>query len=234
VGSLIILRHGESEWNAQNRFTGWADVSLTERGIAEAKESARRIKAAGITIDIVYTSVLTRCLQSVYYVLLELDRLWIPVEKSWRLNERHYGALQGLNKKESEEIFGAPQIMKWRRGFFDRPPLLDPTDARNPSGDPRYASVPPPLLPRAESLSDTLDRVTRVWEQEIAVNLRQGKNVLVLSHGNTLRALRKNLEGLDEQRVADLSIPTGVPFMYAEPLEPAPAQGTYLNFRNGN
>jgi 2,3-bisphosphoglycerate-dependent phosphoglycerate mutase len=214
VGTLVLLRHGQSTWNLENLFTGWHDVPLSEQGVGEAREAGRLMKEAGLMPEIVHTSVLVRSIQTTDIALAEMDRTWIPVRRSWRLNERHYGALQGLNKKETAERFGADKVKLWRRSYDVRPPDLEPDDERHPSHDPRYAALPPELLPSAECLKDVVNRMLPYWYDAIVPDLLRHPCVLVSAHGNSLRALVKHLDGLSEQEVVDLDIPTGVPRVY--------------------
>ena len=208
-GSLVLLRHGQSTWNLENLFTGWHDVPLSEQGEAEAKESGRLMREEGLLPDVVHTSVLVRAIQTAEVALAELDRTWIPVRRSWRLNER-----QGLNKKQTSERFGEDKVKLWRRSYDVRPPDLEPGDERHPSRDPRYASLPPELLPSAECLKDVVERMLPYWYDAIVPDLLAYRCVLVSAHGNSLRALVKHLDGLTEQQVVDLDIPTGVPRVY--------------------
>jgi len=214
VGTLVLLRHGQSTWNLENLFTGWHDVPLSDQGVVEAKEAGRLIKEAGLAPDVVHTSVLVRSIQTTDLALAELGRTWIPVRRSWRLNERHYGALQGLNKKETSEKFGADKVKLWRRSYDVRPPDLEPGDERHPSRDARYAELPRELLPSAECLKDVVERMLPYWYDAIVPDLHRFRCVLVSAHGNSLRALVKHLDGLTEQEVVDLDIPTGVPRVY--------------------
>ena len=210
----MLLRHGQSTWNLENLFTGWHDVPLSEQGVGEAREAGRLMKEAGLMPEVVHTSVLVRSIQTTDIALAEMGRTWIPVRRSWRLNERHYGALQGLNKKETAERFGADKVKLWRRSYDVRPPDLEPDDERHPSHDPRYAALPPELLPRAECLKDVVNRMLPYWYDAIVPDLLRHRCVLVSAHGNSLRALVKHLDGLSEQEVVDLDIPTGVPRVY--------------------
>ena len=213
-GSLVLLRHGQSTWNLENLFTGWHDVPLSEQGTAEAKESGRLMREEGLLPDVVHTSVLVRAIQTAEVALAELDRTWIPVRRSWRLNERHYGGLQGLNKKQTSERFGEDKVKLRRRSYDVRPPDLEPGDERHPSRDPRYAGLPPELLPSAECLKDVVERMLPYWYDAIVPDLLAYRCVLVSAHGNSLRALVKHLDGLTERQVVDLDIPTGVPRVY--------------------
>ena len=213
-GTLILLRHGQSTWNLENLFTGWHDVPLTPQGMDEAREAGRLMKRAGLLPEVVHTSLLKRAIQTADIALDEMDMEWIPVRRSWRLNERHYGALQGLNKKETTAKFGAEQVHLWRRSYDVPPPAVEPGDERHPSHDPRYATLPPESLPTTECLKDVLERVLPYWADAIVPDLVAHACVLVAAHGNSLRALVKHLDGLSEQEVVDLDIPTGVPRVY--------------------
>ena len=208
---LVLLRHGESTWNRENRFTGWTDVDLSPAGIEEARAGARQIKAAGLDFDLALTSVLKRAIRTLWLTLDELDRLWLPVEKSWRLNERHYGALQGLNKGEMAAKFGEEQVLVWRRSYDVPPPPLAPDDPRYESKDPRYAGIE---VPRTECLKDTVARVIPYWNSTIAPAVRAGRRVLVAAHGNSLRALVKHLDKIGDAQIVGLNIPTGIPLVY--------------------
>ena len=210
----MLLRHGQSTWNLENLFTGWHDVPLSERGVAEAKEAGRLLTDAALLPDVVHTSVLIRAIQTADVALEEMGRTWIPVRRSWRLNERHYGALQGLNKKETSERYGADQVKLWRRSYEVRPPALEPGDDRHPARDPRYGQLPRELLPSSECLKDVVDRMLPYWYDAIVPDLLAFNCVLISAHGNSLRALVKHLDGLSEQEVVDLDIPTGVPRVY--------------------
>jgi 2,3-bisphosphoglycerate-dependent phosphoglycerate mutase len=211
---LVLLRHGESEWNLANRFTGWTDVALSERGIQEAHRAGRLLRAAGYVFDEAHTSVLKRAIQTLWISMEELDMMWLPVYRSWRLNERHYGALQGLNKKETAQEFGEEQAHHWRRSYDVRPPALALDDERHPRFDPRYAHLEPWELPASESLKDTLDRVLPYWNEAIAPALKRGRRILVSAHGNSLRALVKYLDHIPDDEIPALNIPTGIPLVY--------------------
>ncbi|GMW07984.1 MAG: 2,3-bisphosphoglycerate-dependent phosphoglycerate mutase [Nevskiales bacterium] len=211
-GKLVLCRHGQSTWNLENRFTGWVDVDLTEQGRAEAIEAGRQLTALGLQFDYAFTSVLKRAIRTLWLVLDQMDLMWIPVERSWRLNERHYGALQGLNKAETAAQHGEDQVKIWRRSFDIPPPALAADDQRHPRFDRRYRGAAP--LPATESLKDTLARVLPYWDSSIAPRLRAGENVLVAAHGNSLRALVKMLDGISDSEITELNIPTGIPLLY--------------------
>jgi len=225
---LILLRHGESEWNRSNRFTGWTDVDLSEKGIQEARQAGQRLKKAGYSLDFAFTSLLKRAIKTLHFVLEEMDQLWIPVEKSWRLNERHYGALQGLNKAETAQKFGEEQVRIWRRSYDIRPPALETSDPRYPGFDPRYRGLTPAELPLTESLKDTVDRFLPLWESRIAPEIADGKTVIIAAHGNSLRALCQHLDGLTPEQVLNLEIPTGVPLIYELDSDLKPLSHYYL------
>jgi 2,3-bisphosphoglycerate-dependent phosphoglycerate mutase len=227
-GTLILLRHGQSTWNLENLFTGWHDVPLSERGVSEAIDAGRLIKEAGLAPDVVHTSLLVRAIETADLALAELERTWIPVRRSWRLNERHYGALQGLNKAQTAERYGVDKVKVWRRSYDVRPPDLEPSDERHPSHDTRYASLPPELLPGAECLKDVVERMLPYWYDAIVPDLLEHSCVLVSAHGNSLRALVKHLDRLSEQQVVDLDIPTGVPRVYELSADFKPASWRYL------
>jgi 2,3-bisphosphoglycerate-dependent phosphoglycerate mutase len=211
---LVVLRHGESTWNRENRFTGWTDVDLSEKGREEARAAGRLLKDSGFVFDIAYTSVLKRAIRTCFIALDELDALWIPMERTWRLNERHYGALQGLDKAETAAKHGEAQTKIWRRSYDIPPPPLPDGDPRLPSLDPRYASLAPGEAPRTESLKDTVARFLPFWHETIAPSIRSGRRVLITAHGNSLRALVKYLDGVSDQAIVDLNIPTGIPLLY--------------------
>jgi 2,3-bisphosphoglycerate-dependent phosphoglycerate mutase len=211
---LVLVRHGESEWNLANRFTGWTDVALSERGIQEAHRAGRLLRAAGYIFDEAHTSVLKRAIQTLWIVMEELDVMWLPVYRSWRLNERHYGALQGLNKRETAQEFGEEQVHRWRRGYDVRPPALSLDDERHPRFDPRYVHLRPEELPATESLKDTLERVLPYWHEVIAPALKQQRKILISAHGNSLRALVKYLDNIPDEEIPTLNIPTGFPLVY--------------------
>ena len=211
---VVLLRHGESTWNSENRFTGWTDVDLSEKGRAEALEAGRLLCEAGFVFDIAYTSVLKRAIRTCWMALDELDLLWIPVVRHWRLNERHYGALQGLNKAETAATHGEAQTKIWRRSYDTPPPPLAPDDPRHPSHDPRYATLAPHELPATESLKDTVARFVPYWTGTIGPAIRSGQRVLIAAHGNSLRALVKYLDGISDEEIVELNIPTGIPLVY--------------------
>jgi 2,3-bisphosphoglycerate-dependent phosphoglycerate mutase len=211
---VVLLRHGESTWNKENRFTGWTDVDLSSRGVDEAREAGRLLRADGFVFDQTYTSVLKRAIKTLWIVLEELDQMWLPVTLDWRLNERHYGALQGLNKAETAAQFGDDQVHAWRRGYDTPPPPLAEDDPRHPRHDPRYAALPAATLPRTESLKDTVARFLPYWRDTIAPQVRTGRRVLIAAHGNSLRALVKHLDGVSDADIAGLNIPTGIPLVY--------------------
>ena len=209
--TLILLRHGESTWNKENRFTGWTDVGLTERGVAEARRAGTLLTESGLLPDIAHTSVLLRSILTLQETLEVMERLWIPVRRSWRLNERHYGALQGLNKAETAAEHGEEQVHVWRRSYSVPPPPLDPTDARHPAHDERYSDLAADQLPACESLADVVERMLPYWHDDIVPDLRDGHTPIVSAHGNSLRALVKHLDGIGDEDIPGLNIPTGVP-----------------------
>ena len=210
---LVFIRHGFSEWNAKKLFTGWRDVNLTERGVEEAKSAGQKLKEAGYEFDIAFTSVLTRAIKTCNIVLEESNQLWIPQVKNWRLNERHYGALQGLDKKATAEQYGDEQVHIWRRSYDISPPDLDPQDPNSAHNDRRYAHLPKDIVPNAENLKITLERVLPFWEDQIAPALLSGERVLVVAHGNSLRALAKHIIGISDAEIMDFEIPTGQPLV---------------------
>jgi 2,3-bisphosphoglycerate-dependent phosphoglycerate mutase len=211
---LVLIRHGESDWNRENRFTGWTDVDLSEKGLAEAHEGGRVLKAEGYVFDVAYTSVLKRAIRTLWIVLDEMDLMWIPVFRTWRLNERHYGALQGLNKAETAEKFGEAQVKVWRRSYDVPPPALEPADPRYPGHDPRYQSLTKQELPLTECLKDTVARFLPYWHETVAPAVRRGERVLIAAHGNSLRALVKHLDRLSDDAIVSVNIPTGIPLVY--------------------
>lgn len=214
MAKLVLVRHGESQWNLENRFTGWIDVDITEKGAAEARDAGRRLKAAGIHFDIAYTSVLKRAIRTLWHVQDAMDLMWIPVKNDWRLNERHYGALSGLNKQETAALHGDEQVHIWRRSYDVRPPALSPDDERDSIADPRYHGLSRAQVPLTECLQDTVARVLPAWNDEIAPQLAAGKNVLIAAHGNSLRALVKHLENIADDAIVAVEIPNGVPLVY--------------------
>jgi 2,3-bisphosphoglycerate-dependent phosphoglycerate mutase len=211
---LMLLRHGESDWNRENRFTGWTDVDLSATGMEEARRAGRILLEKGFTFDVAFTSVLKRAIRTLWIVLDVMDLMWIPVYRSWRLNERHYGALQGLNKAETAARHGEQQVKIWRRSYDIRPPALEPTDPRFPGHDPRYAGLSDRELPRTECLKDTVARFLPYWHETIGPAIRSGQRVLIAAHGNSLRALVKHLDGISDNDIVELNIPTGVPLLY--------------------
>ncbi len=225
---LVLLRHGESTWNRENRFTGWTDVGLTERGVREAIEAGRTLRDAGFTFDVAYTSLLKRAIKTLWLALEEMELLWIDVHRSWRLNERHYGALQGLNKAETAAKHGMEQTTLWRRSYDIRPPALTLDDPRFPANDPRYASVEPDALPLTECLKDTVERFLPYWHDAIAPAVRSGRRVLIAAHGNSLRALVKFLDGMSDADTVKLNIPTGIPLVDDLNDDLSPAGRRYL------
>jgi len=225
---VVLLRHGESEWNRENRFTGWVDVDLSEKGRAEARAAGEILKADGYTFDQAYCSVLKRAIRTLWIVLDEMDLMWIPVERSWRLNERHYGALQGLDKGEMAARFGEAQIKIWRRSYAIPPPALEKTDPRFPGNDPRYGSLSPAEVPLTECLKDTVGRFLPYWHGTIAPAIRSGKKVLIAAHGNSIRALVKYLDDVSDEDIVELNIPTGVPLVYELDAGLKPLKHYYL------
>jgi 2,3-bisphosphoglycerate-dependent phosphoglycerate mutase len=225
---LVLLRHGESTWNKENRFTGWTDVDLTDQGRKEAQRAGRLLREAGFAFDIAYTSVLKRAIRTLWTALDELDRLWIPVEHSWRLNERHYGALQGLNKAETAAKFGEEQVLIWRRSYDIPPPPIEPNDPRSGLNDPRYAALKPDELPRTECLKDTVARFLPYWHSTVAPAIRSGKSVIIAAHGNSLRALVKYLDNVPDQAIVGMNIPTGIPLVYELDDALKPIRNYYL------
>lgn len=211
---IVLIRHGESLWNKENRFTGWQDIDLSEVGMAEAKKAGSALRKEGFSFDRAYTSVLKRALRTCWMVLDEMDLLWIPVDKTWRLNERHYGALQGLNKSETAEKHGEEQVKIWRRSYDTPPPAMESSDPRHPSHDPRYKNVPRNEIPNGESLKDTVARFLPFWNEEVVPEIRRDKKVLLVAHGNSLRALVQHLEHLSQAEIMELNLPTGIPLVY--------------------
>jgi 2,3-bisphosphoglycerate-dependent phosphoglycerate mutase len=225
---LVLLRHGESTWNKENRFTGWTDVDLTDKGREEARHAGRLLKEGGFAFDLVFTSVLKRAIWTSILTLDELDQLWLPVERSWRLNERHYGALQGLNKAETAEKHGEAQVKIWRRAYAIAPPPLDRDDERHPSRDPRYTNLPSSELPETESLKDTVARFLPYWNESIAPQIKAGRRVMIAAHGNSLRALVKYLDSISDDAIVELNIPTGIPLVYELDTDLKPIKSYYL------
>ncbi|MHC5359858.1 2,3-diphosphoglycerate-dependent phosphoglycerate mutase [Listeria monocytogenes] len=226
---LVLIRHGQSEWNKLNLFTGWHDVDLSQEGVVEAMTAGKRIKEAGLEFDVAFTSVLTRAIKTLNYVLEESDQMWVPVHKSWRLNERHYGALQGLNKQETAEKYGADQVQKWRRSYDTLPPLLEENDERQAKNDSRYQLLDTHAIPSGENLKVTLERVIPYWMDTIAPEIKEGRRVVIAAHGNSLRALVKFLEGISDDEIMDLEIPTGVPLVYELNDDLKPVNKYYLD-----
>jgi len=222
VHKLVLVRHGESTWNLENRFTGWTDVDLTPTGIEQAKDAGRLLRDAGFEFDLAYTSVLKRATRTLWHCLDEMDRTWLPVAHSWRLNERHYGALQGLNKAETAKQYGDAQVLTWRRSYDTPPPPLDPQDPRCERGDIRYAKLQPGQVPLTECLKDTVDRVLPFWNESMSAAIKSGRNVLVAAHGNSIRALVKYLDKVSDSDIVGLNIPNGIPLVYEldEALKP--------------
>ena len=225
---LVLMRHGESTWNLENRFTGWKDVDLTAKGVDEARRAGRLLREEGFEFDLAYTSLLTRAIRTLWLAQEEMDCRWIPVIKHWRLNERHYGALQGLNKAETAAKFGEKQVLVWRRSYDVPPPPLTRDDERNPANDPRYSTLLPEELPLTECLKDTVERVVPYWQMEIAPQVRAGKRVIVAAHGNSLRALIKHLDHVSDEAIVGLNIPTAVPLVYELTDELKPVRNYYL------
>jgi 2,3-bisphosphoglycerate-dependent phosphoglycerate mutase len=227
--TLVLIRHGESTWNRENRFTGWTDVDLTELGIEQARRAGRRLREHGYAFDIAYTSVLKRAIRTLWLAQDELDAMWLPVVHSWRLNERHYGALQGLDKAETAARYGDAQVLAWRRSYDVPPPALEPGDPRSSVGDPRYAKLSDAQIPRTECLKDTVERFLPLWNEGIAPAIRLGKRVLIAAHGNSLRALVKLLDGISDADIVGLNIPNGVPLVYTLDAELRPLERRYLD-----
>ncbi|PAT41337.1 2,3-diphosphoglycerate-dependent phosphoglycerate mutase [Vandammella animalimorsus] len=225
---LVLIRHGESTWNLENRFTGWTDVELTATGIAQAQEAGRRLQAAGLEFDKAYTSVLKRAIHTLWHCLDAMDATWLPVEKSWRLNERHYGGLQGLNKADMAKQYGDEQVLIWRRSYDTPPPPLDAGDARSERGDRRYSALAPEQIPLTECLKDTVARVLPYWESHIAPDIRAGKRLVIAAHGNSLRALVKYLDGISDADIVSLNIPNGTPLVYELDEQLKPLRRYYL------
>jgi 2,3-bisphosphoglycerate-dependent phosphoglycerate mutase len=226
--TVVLVRHGESQWNKENRFTGWKDVPLSDKGIEEAIEAGRLLLQGGFTFDIAYTSVLKRAIKTLWLVLETMDLMWVPVHRTWRLNERHYGALQGLNKQETVAKHGADKVQLWRRSYDVPPPALTPEDERYPGKDPRYQDLSPEQIPLTECLKDTVERFLPYWHETIAPVIRAGKRVIIAAHGNSLRALVKYLDNLSEEAIIELNIPTGIPLVYELDRDLKPLRHYYL------
>jgi len=225
---VVLLRHGQSEWNEKNLFTGWTDVGLTDKGTQEAIDAGHILRSEGYNFDIAFTSVLKRAIQTLWIVLENMDLMWIPVHRSWRLNERHYGALQGLHKAETAEKYGTEQVHKWRRSYDVPPPPLDADDERSPINDPRYASLSKEEIPGSECLKDTVERVLPYWQNTIVPAVQSGKRVVVSAHGNSLRALMKYLDNIPEEKIVELNIPTGIPLIFEFNDDMTPLRHYYL------
>lgn len=225
---LVLIRHGESEWNKENRFTGWKDIDLSEKGREEAKSAGELLKSEGFEFDLAYTSVLKRAIRTLNIILDGMDTMWLPVIKNWRLNERHYGNLQGLNKSETAAKYGDEQVHIWRRSYDIPPPPMDESDERNPRNDRRYSDLSDAEIPLTECLKDTVARFVPYWENEIAPKVREGKRLIVAAHGNSLRALVKHLDGIADEEIVKLNIPTGVPLVYELDAELKPLKSYYL------
>ena len=225
---LVLVRHGESTWNLDNRFTGWTDVDLTATGVEQAKNAGRLLKADGYEFDLAYTSVLKRATRTLWHCLDEMDRTWLPVVHSWRLNERHYGALQGLNKAETAKQYGDAQVLQWRRSYDTPPPALEPTDSRSERSDLRYAALEPGQVPLTECLKDTVERVMPFWNESMAPAILSGKRVVVAAHGNSIRALVKYLDNISDDEIVGLNIPNGIPLVYELDANLKPIRHYYL------
>ncbi len=225
---IVFMRHGESTWNLENRFTGWTDVDLTEKGVNEAKSAGKILKDAGFSFDLCYTSVLKRAIRTLWLTLDEMDEMYVPIKHDWRLNERHYGALQGLDKAETAAKFGDAQVLVWRRSYDIPPPALEPSDDRTSFNDPRYAGLPKDAIPLTECLKDTVARVMPAWDNDIAPAIKAGKQILVSAHGNSLRALIKMLDGISDEEIVGLNIPNGQPLVYELDADLKPIKHYYL------
>ncbi|MDR3255381.1 MAG: 2,3-diphosphoglycerate-dependent phosphoglycerate mutase [Synergistaceae bacterium] len=225
---LVLVRHGESAWNKENRFTGWTDVPLSDKGESEAAEAGKLLKSEGFSFDLAFTSVLKRAIKTLWLTLEEMDEMWLPVVKSWRLNERHYGTLQGLNKAETAQKYGDDQVKIWRRSYDTPPPALDPNDERYPAKDPRYKGLHSADIPAGECLADTVKRVLPFWDDAIAPEIKSGKRVVIAAHGNSLRALVKYLDNMSEAEIMELNIPTGIPLVYELDGDLKPKSRKYL------
>ncbi|MBU6260156.1 MAG: 2,3-diphosphoglycerate-dependent phosphoglycerate mutase [Burkholderiales bacterium] len=225
---LVLIRHGESSWNLENRFTGWTDVPLTPTGVEQARAAGRLLKAAGYDFDVAYTSVLQRAVWTLWHTLDQLERTWLPVLHDWRLNERHYGALQGLNKADMARAYGAEQVLIWRRSYDTRPPALEPGDPRGQRGDLRYAHLDPSQIPLTECLQDTVARVLPCWNERIAPAIRSGQRIVIAAHGNSIRALVKYLDGIGDAEIVGVNIPNGIPLVYELDAALRPTRSYYL------
>jgi 2,3-bisphosphoglycerate-dependent phosphoglycerate mutase len=225
---VVLVRHGESIWNRENRFTGWTDVDLSEKGVEEAHQAGKLLRSEGFTFDVAYTSVLKRAIRTLWIILDEMDAMWLPVHNSWRLNERHYGALQGLNKAETAQKFGEDQVKIWRRSYDVQPPALEKSDPRYPGKDPRYSGMNPADIPTTECLKDTVNRFLPYWHDTIAPAITSGKKVIVAAHGNSLRALVKYLDNVSDEDIIGLNIPTGIPLVYELDASLKPTSHRYL------
>ncbi len=225
---LVLIRHGESTWNLENRFTGWTDVPLTDTGVQQAREAGRLLKAEGWEFDVCYTSVLKRAIWTLWHCLDEMDRTWLPVVNDWRLNERHYGALQGLNKAETARQYGDEQVLIWRRSYDTPPPVLDAADPRGQRGDVRYAKLAPAQIPLTECLKDTVARVLPCWHERLAPAIRSGQRLMIAAHGNSIRALVKYLDGISDADIVGLNIPNGIPLVYELDADLKPLRSYYL------
>ena len=225
---VVLLRHGESVWNLENKFTGWADVGLSDRGVIESRQAGQILRQNGYTFDVAFTSVLRRAIRTLWIVLEEMNLMWIPVKKSWRLNEHHYGALQGLNKTETSEKYGEEQVLLWRRSYNVRPPAVDKNDEYYPGNDPRYKCLSDDELPVAECLRSTFERFLPYWQDTVTPKIRQGKNVLIVAHGTSLRALIKHLDNVSDDDIINVNVPTGVPLVYELDEELRPLDHYYL------
>jgi len=227
--TLVLIRHGESTWNLENRFTGWTDVDLTDTGVAQARQAGELLKQLGFEFDLGYTSVLKRAIHTMWHLLDGMDRQWLPVAHHWRLNERHYGALQGLNKAETAKKYGEAQVLAWRRSYDEPPPALDADDPRSERSDLRYAKLQPEQIPRTECLKDTIERVMPFWNDALIPALRSGKRVIISAHGNSIRAMVKHLDGISDQDIVGLNIPNGQPLIYELDVDLKPIRRYYLN-----
>jgi 2,3-bisphosphoglycerate-dependent phosphoglycerate mutase len=225
---IVLMRHGESTWNLENRFTGWVDVDLTEKGVAEARHAGKLLQKAGFTFDLAYSSVLKRAIRTLWVTLDEMDLMWLPIVHSWRLNERHYGALQGLNKAETAALYGNQQVLIWRRSYDTPPSPLEPNDPRTSYNDPRYAKLKREEIPLTECLKDTVHRVMPIWNESIAPAIRAGKRIIISAHGNSLRALIKSLDGISDKDIVGINVPNGQPLIYELDADLKPIRSYYL------